>query len=326
MKTWIKGLAAVSGTLAMGRIILKRASKRSVKSQVAEWLVSAQNNEVNYEDYDSKCDFVNQLFEVNAEEYQLPTGFRAKSNVQEFHIGHTQVFKYQGLENSRIGILYIHGAAYIHQPNLFHHRFVDDIAHELNVNVEMPIYPKAPNDIFVSAYESLIDVYKYMIEQYDDVIMIGDSAGGGLSAGLIQLINKQNIKQPLHAFLISPWIEMTMENESIDASLQQNDPLLTVEGLKFAGDLWCGHTSKDHYLLSPINGNLEGMPPMTIFVGTREILLPDIRSFKDKLQQLNSKVEYHEFMNQNHNFPLYPIPEANEAKHIMYQTIHRICK
>lgn len=326
MKTWIKGLAAVSGTLAVGRIILKNASNRSMKSQLTEWLISAQNNEVNYNDYDSKCDFVNQLYEINALDYQLPTGFSPKSNVHEYRIGTTQVFKYQSKQHSQIGILYIHGGAYIHQPNLFHQRFVDDIAHDMNITVEMPIYPKAPNDIFVSAYESMIDIYQHMIETYEDVMIIGDSAGGGMAVGLMQLIKEQDIKQPLHAMLISPWIDMTMDNDSINAELQQSDPMLTVESLKFAGDLWCGHTDKHHHLLSPTFGDLENMPPMTIFVGTREILLPDIRLFKDKLQNLNTKVEYHEFMNQNHDFPLYPIPEANEAKHIIYQTIHRICK
>ena len=61
---------------------------------------------------------------------------------------------------------------------------------------------------------------------------------------------------------------------------------------------------------------------MTIFVGTREILLPDIRFFKEKLQKFSNDVAYHEYVNQNHVFPIFPIEEGKEARSIIYNKIN----
>nr|WP_263313478.1 alpha/beta hydrolase [Mammaliicoccus sp. Marseille-Q6498] len=323
MKNWIKGAALVSGSLAVTQIVLKKASKRSMRSQIVEWIIASQQTFPNYADYETKCKFVNDLYEANASQYELPKMFKPKSKVEQYQIDEMQVFKYDGNTKSRTGILYLHGGAYIYQPSIYHHRFIDEVAQTVGAKVEVPIYPKAPNEIFVRAYELIIDLYRRMIDEYDEVLIIGDSAGGGLAVGLMQLLKEHDIKQPLHAILLSPWVDINMDNAQITEALQERDPMLTVESLKFAGDLWSGHTDKKHHLLSPTYGDLQDLPPMTIFVGTREILLPDIRLFNKKLQSFNNNIAYHEFMNQNHVFPIYPINEAKEAKNIIYKTIKK---
>lgn len=323
MKTLFKGVAAVGGTLAVSQIVLKKVSKRSMRSQLIEWMLDLKINHPNYEDDDSKHEFVNALYDMNKEEFKLPKMYKPKTHMEEYFIDEMKVLKHNVKAPSNIGILYLHGGAYIYQPSIFHHYFIDELSLKVNATVEMPVYPKAPNDIFIRSYELIIDLYRRMVETYDDVIIIGDSAGGGLAAGLIQLLKERAVKQPLHVFLLSPWIDINMDNDKITKDLLESDPMLTIESLKFAGDLWSGHTDKNHYLLSPIYGDLHGLPPITIFVGTREILLPDIQLFSDKLQAFNNNVAYHEYVNQNHVFLLEPIPEAKDARSIIYNTINR---
>lgn len=322
MKTLFKGAAAVGGTLALSQVVIKKLSKRSMRSQIAEWIIASKTQRPNYYDYDSKCDFVNALYNVNKEEYQLPKMYKPKTEMDSYFIDEMKVLKYNMKAKSNIGILYLHGGAYIHQPSIFHHYFIEELATKVDATVELPIYPKAPNEMFLRSYELIIDLYRRMIETYDDIVIIGDSAGGGLATGLVQLLKEQEIKQPLHVFLISPWIDINMDNENITEHLQESDPMLTVESLKFVGELWSGHTDKKHHLLSPTYGDLQDLSPITLFVGSREILLPDIQLFNDKLQAFNNNVAYHEYINQNHVFPLEPIPEAKEARSIIYNTIN----
>lgn len=321
MKKWIKSAVAIGGTVVASQFVIKKVSNRTMKSQVLEWMIETLNRSPKFDDFESKYDYVNELYEVNAKRYELPKLFKEKSKLERYQIDEMPVFKFSRNLDDDIGILYLHGGAYIHQPSIFHYRFIDELVQTTGVTVEMPIYPKAPNDIFVRSYELIIDLYHRMVEEYDSVMIIGDSAGGGLAVGLMQLIKEQNVKQPIHTFLISPWVDITMENEQITPQLQDDDPMLNIESLKFSGELWSGHVDKKHYLLSPTYGDLQHLPPISIFVGTREILLPDIRLFNKKLQLCNGKVEYHEFVNQNHAFPLYPIEEAKTVKKILHHTI-----
>lgn len=322
MKTWAKGVITIGASLVASQYVVKKLSKRSMKSQIVEWMIVAQNTFPKYESYESKSEFVNELYEENEKRYTLPKLFKPKTKINEYQIDEMQILTYNSNLNSKVGILYLHGGAYIHQPTIYHHKFIDELAKTVNLKVEVPIYPKAPNQIFIRSYELIIDLYRRMIEEHEEVVIIGDSAGGGLAVGLMQLLKEQHIKQPLHAFLLSPWIDMNMDNKDITEELQQSDPMLDIESLQFCGDLWCGHTNKKHHLLSPIYGDLQSLPPMTIFVGTREILLPDIRLFKEKLQKFSNEVAYHEYVNQNHVFPIFPIEEGKDARSIIYNKIN----
>jgi len=73
--------------------------------------------------------------------------------------------------------------------------------------------------------------------------------------------------------------------------------------------------------LSPIYGELEGLAEITLFIGTRELILPDARRFHRIAKEQNIKINYHEYPGMNHVFPVYPIPEAKEARKIIVETI-----
>ena len=83
--------------------------------------------------------------------------------------------------------------------------------------------------------------------------------------------------------------------------------------LKEMADYWANRDDLNNYLLSPTNGDLKKVPELTIFVGTHEIFLPDIRDFNSKLKANKLKINYYKFIGQNHVFLLYPIPEVKLA-------------
>jgi acetyl esterase/lipase len=76
-----------------------------------------------------------------------------------------------------------------------------------------------------------------------------------------------------------------------------------------------------NYKLSPINGNLKGLPPVLFFVGTREIFIPDSRRFKALAEAAGTDLRYIEASSMNHAYPLFPIPEAQETLSLIVQYI-----
>ncbi len=111
-----------------------------------------------------------------------------------------------------------------------------------------------------------------------------------------------------------------MSHESVDA-VAARDPMLSVPRLVRAGELYAGALRTDHPLVSPINGRIDGLGPMTIFVGTRDLLLPDSRRLRDLATEAGVPVDYHEADGLIHVWPILPLPEARKARRIIASTL-----
>lgn len=210
-------------------------------------------------------------------------------------------------------ILYLHGGAYVLQPNLLHWRFLDRLTQEAGMPIAVAIYPKAPAHQFAQAYAFVQAVYTDLFAQgYADVILMGDSAGGGLALGFAEWAKAQALPAPEKLVLLSPWLDLTMTNPEVPA-YESVDPMLSASDLIEMGKAWAGDTDTRDYRLSPINGDLEGLPPTMLLVGTHEIFLPDARRFKALAEADGVILNYQEYPGMNHVFPVYPIPEAAEA-------------
>ena len=91
----------------------------------------------------------------------------------------------------------------------------------------------APEYPFPAAVEDAVSAYQYIIDQgYQpkDIMVVGDSAGGGLAACLLVALKEQQLAQPGCAVLISPWLDLTQSGESF-TSRADVDPLVSKESL-----------------------------------------------------------------------------------------------
>lgn len=211
-------------------------------------------------------------------------------------------------------ILYLHGGAYIHQPNFFHWRFVHQLTEEMPLSITLPIYPKAPYYTYAQSYAKVLLVYRKLINEVgaENIILMGDSAGGGFALGFAQCLLEKDLPQPNQIILISPWLDITLSNPEI-AQYESVDPMLSAEALRADGESYAGDMDPHYYMLSPINGEIKGLAPLTLFVGTHEIFLPDVRRLKDRLEAIDADFHYFEYPYMNHIFTTYPIPEAKKA-------------
>jgi acetyl esterase/lipase len=103
-----------------------------------------------------------------------------------------------------------------------------------------------------------------------------------------------------------------MDNPDISGYLAV-EPMLHLELVKVHGQYWAGSAGTHHWQVSPLYGDMAGLPPVTMTCGTRELLYPDILLARDKLAEAGVDVTLRVGRGLNHDWPLMPIPEAEAA-------------
>jgi len=212
-------------------------------------------------------------------------------------------------------IIYIHGGCYLYNLNKEQLSMIDKLCSKTNNTVYIPLYPLLPNNNYLDAYDKLLNLYTSILEKFEanNIIFMGDSAGGSLCLGLSMLIKEKKLPQPSQIILVSPWLDISLTNKNIDVFLSKKDKILDKDQLLTAANLWSKGQDLNNYLLSPINGDLNNLPPITIFIGTYDILYPDVLVLQKKLIQAQNKTNIYVYEKMLHVFTIFPIPEANKA-------------
>ena len=245
---------------------------------------------------------------------RLPGDAVTQVGVQETELAGMQTFLLNAPGRADAAVLYLHGGAYISHFNAHMWRFMDHLAAETGCEVVAPAYRLAP---FAGPREALEDlaglVHAYM-EAHPGrrLILMGDSAGGGLALALAEFLLQQGNALPERLILFSPWVDVSMENPEIREYVAV-DPILDYDLTKVHGACWAGALGVKSWMASPLYGEMAGLPPVTVFCGTRELLYPDILLARDRMAAAGVDVSLHVGRGLNHDYPLMPIPEAGEA-------------
>lgn len=245
--------------------------------------------------------------------YQLPEPVKLSGRVETGLFRDMQLFTVNQKASSRRTVIYLHGGSYVEEFILPHWQFMLDMAFRTDSRILAPDYPLAPFSDWRRSYDLLTALYVEYRRAYPDrrIILMGDSAGGGLALGLCQSFARNGIPQPDELILLSPWVDVSMTAPDLD-EYDQQDPLLVPELLKACGECWAGGTDLKDPHVSPLYGSVEGLQNVTVFAGTAEVLYPDILRFCEKAKETPG---FRKIIAEGmyHVYPLYPIPEAAEA-------------
>ncbi|MCK5817591.1 MAG: alpha/beta hydrolase fold domain-containing protein, partial [Candidatus Marinimicrobia bacterium] len=170
-------------------------------------------------------------------------------------------------------IIYLHGGSYMYNFVSGHWLFISYIIDQLKAKVIAPDYPLAPKYNVSHVFDMLLELYTGLIKEVDPkkISIIGDSAGGGMSLALGQLLQEKGLPQPKQLIMLSPCVDVTLSNPDI-MKFEKKDPLLNIESILKAGHLYAGPLDRTHYLVSPIYGKLTGLAPISCYVGTHDLL------------------------------------------------------
>ncbi|UPK46440.1 alpha/beta hydrolase [Paenibacillus pabuli] len=292
---------------------------RSIRSFLVEVLlrITKQKLDVN--------EFMEKRSKINSESYQVPAKLKQKYNITKDGSlpVDTYILKSDSRSDERI-VLYLPGGGYVEQPLTWHWHFLYNLTEQSNCTVFAPIYPKAPNYQYTDAIESVLMVYQHLLKitKPESIVIMGDSAGGGLSLAFAQYLLDQGLPQPKDIILLSPWLDITLSNPQVLAMIDR-EPMLNWDMLVEAGKRYAGGTSRSHYLVSPIHGEIKNLGKISLFIGTHELFLPDARKFREKAARQSVDINYFEYPKMNHVFPVFPIPEAKKALKQIVDIIQR---
>jgi acetyl esterase/lipase len=211
-------------------------------------------------------------------------------------------------------IIYLHGGAYVNSFAPQHWDFMSKLVDMLSCTITAPNYPHAPEHNVNDVFALMLPLYNELAASAgsSNITIMGDSSGGGISLALAQRLREDGHDQPGHVVLLSPWLDATLANPEI-AEFDKIDPFLGVAGLKYGGEVYARDVDPKSYLVSPVYGSLKDLAPVTLFIGTRDILYPDCRKLRDKAAGEGVRLDYREYDQMVHNWMLGPMPEAKQA-------------
>ena len=255
--------------------------------------------------------------------YSIPDSIVLDFPVETRLRGDMQYFALNRREDAPVALIYLHGGAYINGLNAYHWRLMNALAAGTGAEIIAPDYHLAPFGDCRRAYEDLTGLYADYAAAHPDrpLILIGDSAGGGLALGLAEHLIREGLPLPRQLILISPWVDVTMENPDIEPLLPV-EPVLHLELVKVHGRYWANDLDPHDWRVSPLFGEMAGLPPVTLYTGTRELLYPDALRLNQALTDAGVQVELRVGRGLNHEYPLMPIPEAKAAIREMVAAIN----
>ncbi len=186
-----------------------------------------------------------------------------------------------GSDASRV-LLFFHGGGYCSGSIRSHRRMVTEAGRAAGIRTLAISFRLAPEHPFPAALDDAIAAWRYLRREgiaARHIVVGGDSAGGGLTAVLINRLRDAREELPGCAWLVSPWTDLTMSGSTL-ASKDAADPLIHKPYLEELADAYvsAGVDRKDPRI-SPLYSDLKGFPPTLIQVGSAETLLADATRF-----------------------------------------------
>lgn len=210
-------------------------------------------------------------------------------------------------------LLYLHGGSYTAGCLPYAKGFGGVLADATRRNTLCVGYRLAPEDPFPAAVDDAAEAYLRMREMYPSqpIALVGESAGGGLCFALALRLKEMGVDMPAGIVALSPWVDLTCTAESYK-TLVETDPLLFEGSLKQSALLYGGGDDKNP-LVSPLFGDLAGLPDTLIFAGSDELLMDDSVHMAEALRQAGGTCELHVEEGMWHAYVLYGMPESKKA-------------
>lgn len=212
-------------------------------------------------------------------------------------------------------LLYLHGGGYVAGNLDYALGFGSLLAERLRLDVYCAAYRLAPEHPFPAALEDAFAAYSHLLElgyAPEEITLIGESAGGGLVFCLALLLKEKGMPQPCSLVAISPWTDLAMRGASYRDN-QRCDPSLNIQQLHEYAACYAASADLENPLISPLYGDLSGLPRSLIIVGGDELLLDDARMMHERLRAAGCAAELLAEDYMWHVYVLYGTPEADQA-------------
>ena len=204
-------------------------------------------------------------------------------------------------------LLYLHGGGYKVGSLDSHHSFTAHLAVACKTAVNAIEYRLAPENPYPAAVDDAVAAYREMLQYTagEKIMIAGDSAGGGLTLACLLRLKDEGLPMPGCAALLSPSADLTGRNEAIDS--------LRDEFMESAR-MYAGDYPLDTVGVSPLFGDMQGLPPLLIHVARGEFLEQDSLQLQQRAAAAGVSVELRMFDDAFHVFQIFThLPESQDA-------------
>ena len=266
----------------------KMAEELSRRSKLIKYLVAEFNSNKRFQDKFTTESYGKSDMDV---EYHYPDHLEA----ERIHMENFEMEKLTWKDStSRWVVLHLHGGGYVGAMRK-HYKQMAGLYSEVGggATVVTVDYRVAPEHTFPAALEDALAAYEWILDQgysHDQIIVAGDSAGGGLAMALVHALKASWRKLPAGIVAMSPWTDVTCSGNSYKDNFEI-DPVFGNERSELVFENpYVGDADPRDPRISPLFGDFYGFPPMLIQVGTDEMLLSDSISVAEKAKSAGVKV------------------------------------
>jgi epsilon-lactone hydrolase len=205
-------------------------------------------------------------------------------------------------------LLFFHGGGYCSGSIVSHRRLVTEAGRAAGIRTLAIAYRLAPEHPFPAAFDDALAAWRFLRKEGiagHHIAVGGDSAGGGLTAALINRLRSMGEAGPGCAWLLSPWTDLTMSGSTL-AAKDAADPLIHKPYLIELADAYLpAAIDRKDPRVSPLYADLKGFPPTLIQVGSSETLLADATRFAEALGAGEVPVTLEIWPHMIHAFPMW---------------------
>ncbi len=227
-------------------------------------------------------------------------------------------------------VLYIHGGAFVMGSPRSHRNITSRFSEVSGAAVLAIDYRLMPEHSRMAGIEDCRTAYRWILDNgpagpgpADRVYVAGDSAGGNLTLALLPWVRDQRLRRPDAAVALSPATDSTMGSPSLRHNMETDAMLAPAfRGLAKVPRplLWWlvwlrNGMSPRHPLMSPVYGDLSGLPPTLVHASEAEILFDDARRYVNRAVAAGSPARLQSWSHMVHVWHMfYPrLTEAREA-------------
>jgi monoterpene epsilon-lactone hydrolase len=213
-------------------------------------------------------------------------------------------------------ICYSHGGGYTMGSIDTHREVVSRLSRAAGVRGLLIDYRLAPEHRFPAALEDAKAGYRWLLStgvKPSQLVIAGEAAGGGLTIATLMALRDSQIPLPAAGICMSPWVDMECLGKSM-VTRSSIDPSVRQEDLKMNAEAYLSEADRRTPLAAPIYGNLKGLPPLLIQVGTAEILFDDATRLAERARLDGVDVVFEPWEEMIHMWHMLPmLPEGNQA-------------
>lgn len=227
--------------------------------------------------------------------------------ISQTELGGVPTSRFSPPSPSSVHILYFHGGGFTVGSPLSHQGLTSAIAAASGANVWSVDYRLAPEHPFPAALDDGFCAYRELLNiagASQNIIIAGDSAGGGLSVSTALRARSDNLDMPSGLVLLSPWTDLTLSGQSHNLC-KEKDHLVWHAILDKMANLYASGTERSLPLLSPAFADLSQFPSILIHAGSEEILLSDSTALAERAGASGVSIELKIWPGMPHVFQAY---------------------